>query len=276
MSGKVVSIEDRIPKLKQERRKKTNRRIMILLFLFFLLILSILYFRSPMSKVGSITVQGNRLITTEDIIAASGLTAETVILNIDKDELLAKIMDIPEIKSAELSLTLPNHLHINVEEYDILGILKTDDEYQVLLENGHLTAWNDRYQHELDVPILLGFSDDDQLELLAKQLGELATEVRNSISEMIFTPKETDLLAVTLYMNDGFEVRATLRSFAERMNYYPDLISQIDPGEKGILDLEVGLFFKSYESFIESPDAEESETSDETYMTGESGEGSEG
>lgn len=276
MSGKVVSIEDRIPKLKQERRKKTNRRIMILLFLFFLLILSILYFRSPMSKVGSITVQGNRLITTEDIIAASGLTAETVILNIDKDELLAKIMDIPEIKSAELSLTLPNHLHINVEEYDILGILKSDDEYQVLLENGHLTAWNDRYQHELDVPILLGFSDDDQLELLAKQLGELATEVRNSISEMIFTPKETDLLAVTLYMNDGFEVRATLRSFAERMNYYPDLISQIDPGEKGILDLEVGLFFKSYESFIESPDAEESETSDETYMTGESGEGSEG
>lgn len=276
MSGKVVSIEDRIPKLKQERRKKTNRRIMILLFLFFLLILSILYFRSPMSKVGSITVQGNRLITTEDIIAASGLTAETVILNIDKDELLTKIMDIPEIKSAELSLTLPNHLHINVEEYDILGILKSDDEYQVLLENGHLTAWNDRYQHELDVPILLGFSDDDQLELLAKQLGELATEVRNSISEMIFTPKETDLLAVTLYMNDGFEVRATLRSFAERMNYYPDLISQIDPGEKGILDLEVGLFFKSYESFIESPDAEESETSDETYMTGESGEGSEG
>lgn len=276
MSGKVVSIEDRIPKLKRERRRKTNRRIMILLFLFFLLILSILYFHSPMSKVGSITVQGNHLITTEDIIAASGLTAETVILNIDKDELLTKIMDIPEIKSAELSLTLPNHLHINVEEYDVLGILKTADENLVLLENGNLSAWNDRYQHELDVPILVGFSEDEQLPLLAKQLGELAIEVRNSISEIIFTPKETDPLAVTLYMNDGFEVRATLRSFADRMNYYPDLISQIDPGEKGILDLEVGLFFKSYESLLESHDEKEFESSDETYTTGESGEGSEG
>lgn len=275
MNGKVVSIEDRIPKLKQERRKKTNRRIMILLFLFFLLILSILYFRSPWSKVGSITVRGNHLIATEDIIQVSGVTADTVVINIDKDELLAKIKAIPEIKTADLSLTLPNHLQITVDEYEILGVLANGDENQVLLENGLLAIWNDHHR-ELDVPILIGFHDEKVLDLLAGQLAALATEVKNSISEMIFTPKETDPLAVTLYMNDGFEVRATLRSFAERMNYYPDLISQLDPEEKGVLDLEVGLFFKSYESLLEPTESQETGERDESVITEESGEGSEG
>ena len=273
MSGKVISIEDRIPKLKQERRKKTNRRIMILLILFTLLILSILYFRSSWSKVGSITVQGNQLITSEEIIQESGLTRETVILDIDKKEVLARITAIPEIKTANLSLSFPNHLHITVEEYEILGILANQEENQVLLENGTLATWTAQHHRELDMPILIGFNDEEVVELVCRQLSALTDEVKNSISEMIFTPKETDPLAITLYMNDGYEVRATLRSFAEKMNYYPDLVSQLDPEEKGVLDLEVGLFFKSYESLLDSGSGSED---DESLITGESGDGSEG
>ena len=48
---KVVSIEDRIPKLKQQRRKKANRRLILLLLLFFIFIAFILYFQSPLSHV---------------------------------------------------------------------------------------------------------------------------------------------------------------------------------------------------------------------------------
>ena len=45
-------------------------------------------------------------------------------------------------------------------------------------------------------------------------------EIRNSISEIIYTPKKTDEYSINAFMNDGNEVRATLRTFAEKMKYY--------------------------------------------------------
>ena len=46
-------------------------------------------------------------------------------------------------------------------------------------------------------------------------------------------PKETDDYRISLFMNDGFEVSATLRSFSEKMIHYPSIISQLDPKHKG-------------------------------------------
>ncbi|WP_337999011.1 hypothetical protein [Bacillus methanolicus] len=48
-------------------------------------------------------------------------------------------------------------------------------------------------------------------------------------------------------MNDGFEVNATLRGFAEKMAHYPSIVSQLDPDKKGVIDLEVGSYFKAYD-----------------------------
>ena len=76
----------------------------------------------------------------------------------------------------------------------------------------------------------------------------------NSISEIHYTPKKTDHYHISLFMNDGFEVSATLRSFSEKMAHYPSIISQLDPNKKGIIDLEVGSYFKAFE-----PEAEEAE-----------------
>jgi cell division protein FtsQ len=60
-------------------------------------------------------------------------------------------------------------------------------------------------------------------------------------------------------MNDGFEVRATLRTFSDKMVHYPSIISQLDPNKKGIIDLEVGSFFKAYESEGAEPSENEGE-----------------
>jgi cell division protein FtsQ len=51
-------------------------------------------------------------------------------------------------------------------------------------------------------------------------------------------------------MNDGFEVSASIKSFSGKMAHYPSIISQLDPNKKGIIDLEVGSFFKAYEPVI--------------------------
>jgi len=66
-------------------------------------------------------------------------------------------------------------------------------------------------------------------------------------------------------MNDGNEVSATIRTFAKKMSHYPSIIGQLDPNQKGIINLEVGSFFKSYES--------EGAKTDDSGETGEDREG---
>ena len=78
---------------------------------------------------------------------------------------------------------------------------------------------------------------------MMKELDKLPSEILNSISEIYYSPKKTDLYHISLFMNDGFEVSATLRSFSEKMVHYPSIISQLDPNKKGLIDLEVGSYF---------------------------------
>ena len=100
----------------------------------------------------------------------------------------------------------------------------------------------------VDAPLLRGFEEDKVLLKMVKELGELPKEVQHLISEINLVPKETDQYHLTLFMNDGFEVSATIRSFSEKMVHYPSIVSQLDPSVKGVIDLEVGSYFRAYET----------------------------
>ena len=50
-------------------------------------------------------------------------------------------------------------------------------------------------------------------------------------------------------MNDGYEVRADINSLASKLNYYPSIIAQIESEEayeKGIIDIEVGTYYRPF------------------------------
>lgn len=76
--GKIVALEDRIPKLKEQRRRKANRRLIILLFLFFTMIAVVAYVQSPLSHVKKITIKGNDLLSTNEIISTSHLSKKQI------------------------------------------------------------------------------------------------------------------------------------------------------------------------------------------------------
>lgn len=72
--GKIVALEDRIPKLKEQRRRKANRRLIVLLCLFFTMIAVVAYVQSPLSHVKKITVIGNELLSKNEIIKYTEIT----------------------------------------------------------------------------------------------------------------------------------------------------------------------------------------------------------
>ncbi|MBS4189133.1 cell division protein FtsQ/DivIB [Bacillus sp. FJAT-49705] len=245
--GKVVSLEDRIPKLKQQRRKKANRRLIVLLLIFFTLISLIIYFQSPLSHVNKIHISGNSIYSNDELIALSGISEKTNIWQVEEKVIKSNLEKLTEVKSAKVQIHLPNTVEISIQEYKRIAYIMKDKNYLPVLENGQVLKNSKTAEIPASAPILIGFSEGKELDGMIKELEELPEVVLNSISEIYHTPKKTDSFHITLYMNDGFEVSATVRSFAEKMTHYPSIVSQLDPDKKGIIDLEVGSYFKAYE-----------------------------
>jgi cell division protein FtsQ len=255
--GKIVALEDRIPKLKEQRRRKANRRLVLLLILFFTMIVVIAYSQSPLSHVKTITIKGNGVYSAEEVISQSGLSNNTNIWKIKKEETVSKIQRLSEIKKAEIKIRWPNTVIIFVKEHKRIAYLKQGNKFFPIMDNGKIIKNREANKIPVNSPILFEFKEGGALNQMVKDLENLPSEISNSISEIHYTPKKTDPYHISLFMNDGFEVSATLRSFSEKMLYYPSIISQLDPNKKGIIDLEVGSYFKSFESEVEEKKVEQ-------------------
>ncbi|PLT34296.1 cell division protein FtsQ/DivIB [Bacillus sp. V5-8f] len=245
--GKVVSIEDRIPKLKQLRKRKANRRLVILLSIFFVLIASVMYFLSPLSHIRSITVQGNRYLSQEEVVRLSGLTSDTSIWKMNKKQSIEKIKSNPEIETVEIRAKIPNSVIIKVNERNRMAYLAKEGRFLPILENGEILAPIPKGNIPVYAPVLVGFGEGIRLKQLLSELEKLPQEILNSISEIHEDSTKTDIYHITMYMNDGFEVSATSRTLSEKLVHYPSIISQLDPNVKGVIDLEVGSYFKAFD-----------------------------
>lgn len=254
--GKVVVLEDRIPKLKEQRRRKANRRLIILLSVFFSMIAVVAYVQSPLSQVKKITVKGNELLTTNEIISRTEINSKTNIWSVKKQEMALNLQSLSEIKKAVVKINWPNTVIIQIQERRKMAYLEIEQAYYPVMENSKILKDREVDEIPVNAPILFEFKEGAILEEMVSGLGDLPEEILNSISEIHYTPKETDLYHISLFMNDGFEVSATLRSFSEKMVHYPSIISQLDPNKKGIIDLEVGSFFKAYETEAEELEVE--------------------
>ena len=112
--------------------------------------------------------------------------------------------------------------------------------------------------------MLNNFSDADMRKKLTAQLLQMEEDVYRLLSEIVFMGTERGPDNITVYMDDGFEVRPSISNFAEKMDYYPEITAQLKGMEKGVIDMEVGTFFIPYSEIYgvngeEEPIEEESE-----------------
>lgn len=242
---KIVSIEDRIPRLKKQRRQKANRRLIFYLSLFFLLIGFIVYLQSPLSHIKTIEISGNNIVNDEEIIKLSGLNEDTNIWKIKMGDIEDLISENPFVKSVEVHRNLPSTLSVDIVEYKIVGYVFKNDSFQPLLDSGKEVIFENRYKQG-DAPLLINFSEEEMLQLITKQLKDIPENILRLISEVYWTPEAGNQYKVELLMNDGFLVKGSIRNLSEKMVAYPSIVSQLDPKEKGIIHLNVGAYFERF------------------------------
>lgn len=246
---KVITLEDRIPKLKEQRRQKANRRSVIYISIFFFLVLVMVYLFSPLGHLGKITVSGNHFVDKKTILSASGLSKKSSFWDVHPDAVKHKIKkNVKEIKTVTLKKHFPNAVSIHVTEYGRVAYLKKNGHYYPILQNGLLLTALKRKDIPVNAPILVNWPKGKHLANMAAQLKKLPGPIARLISGIYYTPTADFPGAVTLYMNDGNEVRALIRNFSSKLKEYPQIVSKIDSKTKGIIHMRVATYFSKYGS----------------------------
>lgn len=247
---KVIDIEERIPTLRERRRKRTNRKFLALLFIFLILLAALIYSQSKYSKIQNISVTGAAIYGNEQYIEASMLATGDSMWSFSPSETEQLITDLDWVESATIDKKWLTGVEIAVVEYPAIGYLEQETGYQKLLSNGYAVELP---VDSVDGPIFANVENPEARLELSSQLAQLDSEVANMVSQLIVTEGDSASANVTLYMTDGNEIRAKLDTLAEKLKYYPSLIAQLDDGQKGVFDMEVGITFRSYDDVYGQP-----------------------
>ena len=217
----------------------------ILLFLFFSALFLVLYLQSSISKIQIVTIAGNEIIEAQEIENVSTLKKGESLWSFTTSSIEEKIAQHSAIQEVNVSRKRWSEVVITVQEFQPIGFRGTD-ETRLLLENGAEVTSGDA--GSMFGPALGEFDNNKVEKKVIVELGKLAPENRMLISEISSSPSESDPNLITLFMNDGNTVILSALDLSEKMDFYPSVLQQIPIGQKGIVDMEVGTFFESYDS----------------------------
>lgn len=246
---KVIDIEDRIPSMRKKRRRRANMSFLLVVIIFVLILLALLYFQSSLSDVSKIAINETALHDSEEYKDQSGLYRGQSIWGFRTKDIENNIKKIPGVKEAKVNREFYNDVSISVTEWEPVAYIENNTQYDVLLENGErlVTADPDILSH---APILSGFNEPDVTAKMIDELQEMDSSVFGLLSELRYEGQDK----IDVFMSDGYEVHAVILGFADKMSYYPDIIAQLPKEEKGVLDIEIGVYFKTYTDFYAEPE----------------------
>ncbi|HLR53500.1 MAG TPA: FtsQ-type POTRA domain-containing protein [Pseudogracilibacillus sp.] len=239
---RIISIEDRIPKLKEARKKKSNRRLIIYLVIFLILLFILVYLQTPLSEVKHIEVEGNQVLSEEEVIEAGEVEYDTNIWSVSKKKTVNSLQENPVIDSVKVERKLPQTLRIQLKENRVIGYLEEEDLFYPVLDNG--TIVENREGNQGAGPVLRDFKNDEYLKDISSELKDTPDNIYKLISEITWSPTDKNKNKIKIYMSDGYVIDATIRDLASKLENYPSIVSQLDEDEEGIIHMGVGTYFE--------------------------------
>jgi cell division protein FtsQ len=247
---KVIDLEDRIPSFRERRKRRTNFKFILLTTIFVLVLLFLLYLQSSYSKVQTIVIEGNELETQQFYIDESQIAIGDSMWAFAVKDVEATLQELNLVNDVKVKRKLLTGVTITVTEYEKVAYLNEGLQYYPMLENGYIYK-EGSLDTPIDAPVFMHFTDEGLRKRLLKELPKIDHSILALISQINAIPTDNDPYAITLFMNDGYEVRADITTLADKIQYYPSIIAQIEGKEqsaKGVIDIEVGTYYQSFEN----------------------------
>lgn len=216
----------------------------------FLIAMSVsVYIVSPYSKITEINVEGNNEVYAQVIYESSEITPGDFLIEtfFNRNRIEQTVEESSaQVSNAKLTITGLQTVTLSVEEYDTVAFLLKEGNYRKILENGKILT--ETFPRITDnQPILIGFNQGTALNRMLAEYEEVDDSVREMIAEIEKFENDRNEMLIRVSLTDGNEALASIPSFSERINYYPQMREAVD-GEPGLFDLEAGAFFIPFES----------------------------
>ncbi|HJE26559.1 cell division protein FtsQ/DivIB [Limosilactobacillus pontis] len=237
-------ISKRLPRLRHHHYRKNSERVFKLVLVFGLVLLLMAYIISPLSKLSSVKVVGNKELTATNVEDAvkvyPGRFIWGVYLNRGKLCRQARVTQ-PRIASAKIRVTGLQSMTVTVRENPLLGTARLGKQVYAVLADGHLQVTT-MDSTGIDYRQFNGHRAD--LQLVARQIGKLKPAIRSGISAIVYQPTKQMPNRIVLYMRDGNTVLANKNTVGTKMAYYPGIAANMK--QNGVVDLQVGAFSYDY------------------------------
>lgn len=138
-TDRQMSGDERIVNRTNQRRKKNRRKKLIIrsVICFLFLVIGIILVLTMFFNISDITVSGDAVYPSEDIVTSSGVTVGDNLIFVSKDEINEKIStELPYVDSVKIKRHLPSGLELIITKTEAKYAIIQDGYYTLLDVNG--------------------------------------------------------------------------------------------------------------------------------------------
>jgi cell division protein FtsQ len=158
------------------------------------------FLRSDVFSLRVVEVRGNRSLSREEVVSASGLVFGENLFRIEKETILRRLEGHPRVKEARLAWRLPDRLVITVREREPLACVVVSNAFWEIDEEGRLLGARSQWPQGL-VPLLTGV--DPAAAALAPGARLAQPEIENMLLVVRAMPPEARSVIREVHWEDG-------------------------------------------------------------------------
>ncbi|MDQ0221491.1 cell division protein FtsQ/DivIB [Streptococcus moroccensis] len=225
-------------------KEKGALRLATLVLAVLLTIVFAGYFVSPLSKVKTMTVEGQSQVSAEDILANTGIYKEDYTLTtFFKQDQMVKLIEekVVWVKDAAVSYQFPTDFKITVEEHQVIGYVKDGNIYHPVLSSGDVLDSTVATENLPSPFLTFELTDLSQIKEFIVNLSKL--EQASPLSRFLsvkHTPTNATEDLLTIETVEGHTIMVPLSEVAVKLPYYEKVIK--DLYVPSYIDMEVGIF----------------------------------
>lgn len=233
-----------------------------ILVLYLVLYLSMLWAGwqiMPFNKVNQLLVEGHQYLTVETVLEGVDIEGYDAVKSIlaYRPELENHILtNHPLLKDVKISRDSWKYLTFTVQEHEIVGRIRRNNLIYPLLSNGQIietpvelaTLQSEAYHY---LPLIEGNFSPTNLENLGQSIEQIEPSIVSQFTTIHAAEDADQPEHIIVEMEDGNQIYAVIPTFAQKVNFYPNIVNQLE-GRQGVIDLEVGAYFTPYSNIDNS------------------------
>lgn len=222
----------RIPLLKEDKpSKRRNRRMIMILLLLFVALLAVIFFRSSISKITAINIEGDKYTAREKLLDASGLRIGGQFFAVSSDTVEQAVRKLDTVEEAQVERKFPGVVTISIKEYPAVAYeLDHAGVLEAILSSGAAVSVTDT-GIAVEKPILTNWKADDPYKAkLCQALASIPNELTSDISEIVPSPTPSFPDRIKLYTRSRFEVITAISLLKNKVGYLNQVIETEEPG----------------------------------------------